>query len=50
MTDYLDQSIDFNNPQIAAIFDEVSYWGSHFTALLFRHLELRPNLNVLDLG
>src|SRR5690349_21148692 len=50
MTDYLDHPIDFNNPAIASAIDEVSYWASHFADLIFRHLELRPNLNVLDIG
>ncbi len=48
--DYLDNPIDFNNPRIASVFDEVSYWASHFAHLIFQHLELRPNLNVLDIG
>jgi arsenite methyltransferase len=50
MTDYLDHPIDFNNPSIASTIDEVSYWASRFADLMFRHLELRPNLNVLDIG
>jgi arsenite methyltransferase len=50
MTDYLDQPIDFNNSTIAAAFDEVSFWAAHFADLIFRHLELRHNINALDIG
>jgi ubiquinone/menaquinone biosynthesis C-methylase UbiE len=34
----------------ASIYDELSLWSSHFGDLLLRHLELRPGIEILDLG
>ncbi len=31
-------------------YDELSFWGSRFGALLFEHLELRPNIVGLDVA
>lgn len=31
-------------------YDELSFWGSRFGALLFEHLELRPNIRGLDVA
>lgn len=31
-------------------YDELSFWGSRFGALLFEHLELRPNVKGLDVA
>jgi arsenite methyltransferase len=50
MTKYLQQSYDYNTPEMASVFDELSFWSSRFGALLFDHLQLRPHLHILDLG
>jgi arsenite methyltransferase len=50
MTDYLNRPPDISQPYVAAAMDEMSYWSARFAALIFEHLELRPNLRVLDLG
>src|SRR5439155_26927217 len=51
MTDYLDRRIDvYNNPNFAAVFDELSFWSSRFGALLYRNLELIKGIRVLDLA
>ncbi|MCA1558126.1 MAG: class I SAM-dependent methyltransferase [Acidobacteria bacterium] len=50
MTDYLKRSTDYHDADIASAFDELSYWSSRFGQLLFRHIELRGNLNILDIG
>jgi ubiquinone/menaquinone biosynthesis C-methylase UbiE len=50
MTDYLTNADDFDEVNIVTVFDEGSFWSSHFGTLLFNNLELRPNLNVLDVG
>jgi arsenite methyltransferase len=50
MTDYLEKRYDFNTPQMASVFDEASFWSSRFGARLFEHLELRRNIDILDLG
>ncbi|MDX1995372.1 MAG: class I SAM-dependent methyltransferase [bacterium] len=60
MTDYLNRPIDFARDaaqmaaqmaaQIAAVFDELPLWAAPFGQLLFDHLELRPNLAILDIG
>ncbi len=50
MTDYLRHRNDFNRPEEASAFDQTSFWCARFGALLFKHLELRRNINILDLG
>lgn len=50
MTDYLHHRNDFNTPQEASAFDQTSFWCARFGAMLFQHLELRRNINILDLG
>lgn len=50
MTDYLQHKNDFNTPEEASAFDQTSFWSARFGALLFQHLELRRNSNILDLG
>lgn len=40
-----------SNPDYAAgAYDELSFWSSRFGALLFEHLELRPNITGLDVA
>ncbi len=50
MTDYLYQTLDFDSKNAPSVFDELSFWSSHFGQLLLDKLELRPNLRVLDLA
>jgi ubiquinone/menaquinone biosynthesis C-methylase UbiE len=40
----------YNPETIPTVFDQLSFWSSRFGALLFENIELRPNLNILDLG
>jgi ubiquinone/menaquinone biosynthesis C-methylase UbiE len=40
-----------SNPDYAeGAYDELSFWSSRFGALLFEHLELRPNVTGLDIA
>ncbi|MBA2395585.1 MAG: class I SAM-dependent methyltransferase [Ktedonobacteraceae bacterium] len=39
-----------NDPETTSVFDEVSLCAAGFGLFLFSHLELRSNLNILDLG
>lgn len=54
MTDYLERTSDYLDPEIASlfasVFDELSFWSSRFGHLLFEHIELRGHLRILDLG
>jgi arsenite methyltransferase len=50
MTDYLQHRNDFNTPDAALSFEETSFWCARFGALLFRYLELRRNISILDVG
>ena len=50
MTDYLDRKVDFADPAVAAVFDELSFWSSRFGALLLDNLEPARDRRVLDLG
>jgi arsenite methyltransferase len=51
MPDFLQRTVDLHRPELAATFDEVSFWSARFGAFLFAHLPtLRPRLQILDLG
>src|SRR5258708_6929464 len=50
MPDFLHRTYDVHQPELAAAFDEVSFWAARFGAFLFQHLTLRPNLTILDLA
>ncbi len=50
MTDYLDRKVDFDDSNTASIWDELSYWSSHFGALLFKHLDPAGGITILDLA
>lgn len=41
---------DFNNPDIASVFDELTFWSSRFGNLLFHNIEILRNIKILDLG
>lgn len=49
MTEYL--SYKFNdNEEFINTFDEAPLWSASFGLLLLKHLELKPNIAVLDIG
>ena len=50
MTDYLKRSNDYHDVEIASALDELSFWSSRFGQLLFKHIEFRGHLRILDLG
>ena len=50
MPDFLHQTYDLQQPELASAFDQVSFWSARFGSLLFKHLPLRPNLTILDLA
>jgi arsenite methyltransferase len=50
MPDFLHRTYDLHQPGLASVLDEVSFWSSRFGSLLFKHLPLRPELNILDLA
>jgi ubiquinone/menaquinone biosynthesis C-methylase UbiE len=50
VTDYLNRSTEYGDPAVASALDELSLWSARFGTVLLNHLELRPNLDVLDLG
>lgn len=48
--EYLKRSTDYHDAEIASAFDELSFWSSRFGQLLFRHIELRGHIRILDIG
>ena len=50
MPDFLHVTYDLNNPEIASAVDQVSLWAARFGLFLLGHLDLRPNLNILDVA
>ncbi|MDQ3927606.1 MAG: methyltransferase domain-containing protein [Chloroflexota bacterium] len=50
MSDFLHRRDSFQVENIAPVFDELTFWSSRFGALLFDNLQIRKNLDILDLG
>ncbi len=49
MTEYLSYKFD-DTPEFVETFDEVPLWSAAFGLLMLKHLELKPNLTVIDIG
>jgi arsenite methyltransferase len=49
MTDYLKYTFT-DSPEMVSTFDEQPLWSAAFGLLLFKHLELKPNLTAVDIG
>ncbi len=49
MTDYLNYKFEDSETFINT-FDEAPLWSASFALLLLKHLELKPNITVLDIG
>ncbi|MCW3121647.1 MAG: hypothetical protein JWQ38_1139 [Flavipsychrobacter sp.] len=48
-TSYLDYQFT-DSAEFVSTFDELPLWSASFGLLLLKHLELKPNLTVLDIG
>jgi len=49
MTKYLEYKFS-DSPEFISTFDEVPLWSASFGLLLLKHLELKPNIRVVDIG
>lgn len=49
MADYLSYKFE-DGADLVSTFDELPLWSASFGLLLLKHLELKPNLTVLDIG
>ncbi|MEA2573689.1 MAG: hypothetical protein QOH93_987 [Chloroflexia bacterium] len=50
MPSFLQRRSNFQIENIAPVFDELTFWASHFGALLFDNLQMSKNLDILDVG
>jgi arsenite methyltransferase len=50
MQDYLQQKIDFYDPNVVSIYDETPLWSARFGMLLLDHLPIKPFDAILDIG
>jgi arsenite methyltransferase len=48
--DYLDTSMDWNDPNVVSGFDEIPLWSAPFGLILLENLKIRPEMTVLDVG
>lgn len=48
--DYLDTSIDWNDPNVISGQDELSLWSAPFGLMLLENLRIQPDMTVLDVG
>src|SRR5215470_8701671 len=46
----LNSTLDLSIPGTASMFDEASLWAARFGALMLDHLEIRDDVDVLDVG
>lgn len=51
MTDYLKRaSYNWDDPKMAAAYDQLSNWSPYFGELILNHVTLRENITALDVG
>ena len=50
MLDYLTFKPDLGQDEAVSAYDELPLWSSMFGLLLLKHIDLRPEMNVLDVG
>jgi ubiquinone/menaquinone biosynthesis C-methylase UbiE len=48
--DYLDTSIDWNDPNVVSGLDELPLWSAPFGLMLLENLRIQPDMTVLDVG
>jgi arsenite methyltransferase len=49
MTEYLNYTFN-DSKEFVETFDELPFWSASFGLLLLKHLELKPNITVIDIG
>jgi ubiquinone/menaquinone biosynthesis C-methylase UbiE len=50
MLEFLNDSLDWNHPEMASLHDELPLWSAPFGLMLLDQVKLRPNMTVLDVG
>jgi arsenite methyltransferase len=48
--DYLDTSIDWNDPDIVSSMDELPLWSAPFGLILLENFKIKPEMTVLDVS
>ena len=48
--DYLDTSIDWNDPNVVSCLDELPLWSAPFGLILLENSRIQPDMTVLDIG
>jgi len=50
MPEYLHYSLDWQNPQVASLHDELPLWAAPFGLMLLERVKFRAGMTVLDVG
>ena len=50
MTDYLNQKVDIEDPDLVSVIDDLPLWSAPFGLQLLDIMEMKKNMNVLDIG
>lgn len=50
MTDYLENPLDGEDPELVSVLDELPLWSAPFGLRLLDSVEMKPGLRVLDIG
>lgn len=48
--DYLTFAVDINASEVVSVYDELPLWSAMCGLLLLRHIPLRQDMKVLDVG
>lgn len=48
--DYLDTSLDWNDPRVVSGLDELPLWSAPFGLMLLENIRIQPEMSVLDVG
>ncbi|MCP5052606.1 MAG: class I SAM-dependent methyltransferase [bacterium] len=50
MLEYLDYSVDLNDPDTVSVLDELPLWSAPFGLMLLDMVSMKPGITVLDIG
>lgn len=50
MKEYLKKPLDWNDPELVSVHDELSLWSAPFGLMLLDRVPLKPNIYALDVG
>ena len=50
MPEYLENPVDWTDPGLVSVVDDLPLWSAPFGLMLLKHVRMEPNMRVLDVG